>query len=268
MPKLVRNACPACRKRGEDTKGDNLVRYENPSRAICFACGYKEGEWSGIHSNQKEVDMPLVLPLKTGIPSKNIPAIVCRVWDVSLEAQRQNGGKIVSTRKVVFPYYNEENSLVGVKFRDFTREASTGKKTIYYDGSISFFGLQKLKYELTSLFLWEGETDTLSAATLAPHLNHIGYPGVSTLDELLKQYSMLIRRFDRIYIAADNDEAGRRALEVASELLPVYKSFRLVYPSGVKDLNEILVSNDTTRAVSVFQEMTESARPLADSRLS
>ena len=37
----ARKPCPSCREAGNDTKGDNLVVYEDGS-SHCFACNYHE----------------------------------------------------------------------------------------------------------------------------------------------------------------------------------------------------------------------------------
>ena len=45
-------ACPACRKVGTDTDGDNLARYSDGS-AYCFKCKYSEQGFSTVVSLSK-----------------------------------------------------------------------------------------------------------------------------------------------------------------------------------------------------------------------
>ena len=50
---IRKEACPECRSKGYDEKGDNLVRYSDNS-AYCFACQYSErGE--GRYNGEKRV---------------------------------------------------------------------------------------------------------------------------------------------------------------------------------------------------------------------
>ena len=45
-------ACPACKKNGADTKGDNLARYSDGS-AYCFSCKYSEQGYDTVVSVSK-----------------------------------------------------------------------------------------------------------------------------------------------------------------------------------------------------------------------
>lgn len=60
---LRKTACPQCRQRNADTRGDNLAIYED--HAWCYACGYFE------------------------VPNNSLS--LCRVTDAFLEKQKQNG---------------------------------------------------------------------------------------------------------------------------------------------------------------------------------
>ena len=66
---IGRAPCPECRSQGGDSRGDNLVQYDD-GHAYCYSCGYlerdheakvvplkahrKSFEMSGIHSPIKE----------------------------------------------------------------------------------------------------------------------------------------------------------------------------------------------------------------------
>lgn len=60
MSRVVKNApCPRCRERGKDSRGDNLVVYEDG--AHCFSCGYHEHPKHYV-PKIKEIYVSKVLP--------------------------------------------------------------------------------------------------------------------------------------------------------------------------------------------------------------
>lgn len=238
MAKVVKKTqCPSCSDRGNDTARDNLAVYTDGSK-FCFACGYFEN--NGVVSKDKSkkvVKLPEFTAKLAGIPNKRIGAVVCDKYGVveEVEEEVRTGRRkdYVSTGYVVLPYYNYHQKLVGVKYRDFDATV----KDILFEGEVDFFGWQTYSTDYTEVCLWEGESDTLTAAQLDNTRLHLGYPGVQTLKNTIKKNWDALAQFDRIYFCADNDEQGEKAREIVNELLPYYKLWHVTVPDA-KDINE------------------------------
>ena len=229
-----RKRCPRCAKRGEDTSGDNLVWLDENEFWRCFACGYTE-DTEGVPRKKKKkkaAEIPENLIQVVSWKEKGIKLDTLLSWGVFGLYDRPD--KWNGT--LVFPHKGLDGSLTGIQYRNTT----TPEKKFRYVGKVEFFGLHMFdKKTHTEVILWEGATDRMSGWEEDPFKLHLGVPGVNNIETCIQQNAMFLRSFDRIYIAFDNDTAGREWADFAAEMLPVYKTRIVSWPDKVKDFNEL-----------------------------
>ena len=116
-----------------------------------------------------------------------------------------------------------------------------------------------------TLIITEGEIDALSCCEAG--FNYVvsipdGAPSANsksfrTKFDFIRSAEKLLGQFQKIILAVDNDEPGKRAEQELSRRIGAEKCYRVGYPDGCKDLNDVLKSQgaDAVRAV------IKSARP-------
>lgn len=239
---LSKTACPECRKSGGDTSGDNLVNYADGG-SHCFACGYtiRSAYSKGGSDKNKGIipqpSMPLNLCEITGFKGGLITSQTLIKYEVfQLE---ENGAP---TYVAVYPYYDLEGNLRGVKYRDFAAEARDKKHHKWFHGEpYSFFGLRNRNSLSDTLIICEGESDTMAASQVFIHETCVGVSGCDNIEKALRNAATWVRSFKRIYVCMDNDNAGKIALAKALEMLPKWRTFAMILPPKKKDICECSV---------------------------
>ena len=239
---LSKTACPQCRKTGGDTSGDNLVNYADGG-SHCFACGYtiRSAYSKGGSDKNKGIipnpSMPLNLCEITGFKGGLITTQTLTKYEVF---QLEEDGN--PTYVAVYPYYDLEGNLRGVKYRDFAAEARDKKHHKWFHGEpYSFFGLRNRNTMSDTLIICEGESDTMAASQVFIHETCVGVSGCDNIEKALRNAATWVRSFKRIYVCMDNDNAGKIALAKALELLPKWRTFAMILPPKKKDICECSV---------------------------
>lgn len=238
---LSKTACPQCRKTGGDTTGDNLINYADGG-SHCFACGYtvRSAYSKGTTKNKgiiPQPSMPLNLCEITGFKGGLITTQTLQKYEVF---QLEEDGE--PTYVAVYPYYDLEGNLRGVKYRDFLKEANSGTKHIWFHGEpFSFFGLRNRNTLSDTLIICEGESDTMAASQVFIHETCVGVSGGDNIEKALRNAATWVRSFKRIYVCMDNDNAGKIALAKALEMLPKWRTFAMLLPPKKKDICECSV---------------------------
>jgi archaellum biogenesis ATPase FlaH/5S rRNA maturation endonuclease (ribonuclease M5) len=146
------------------------------------------------------------------------------------------------TYVAVYPYYDLEGNLRGVKYRDFAAEARDKKHHKWFHGEpYSFFGLRNRNTMSDTLIICEGESDTMAASQVFIHETCVGVSGCDNIEKALRNAATWVRSFKRIYVCMDNDNAGKIALAKALELLPKWRTFAMILPPKKKDICECSV---------------------------
>lgn len=102
----------------------------------------------------------------------------------------------------------------------------------------TLFGWWLVKPSDRAVIITEGEVDAMSMSQLESGMPVLSMPsGASNLTWIDNDFDAL-RRFERIYIATDMDEAGERCAVEMSKRLGQTRCFRLPVPGGFKDANE------------------------------
>lgn len=141
---------------------------------------------------------------------------------------------------IAFPYY-KDGEVVNVKYRD-------GQKNFR-----QVAGSQKILYKYDDIaddetIICEGEMDAL-ALEVAGFRHAISVPDGAPAPESKNfetKFDFLsderLDRVKRIILAVDNDEPGKKLEDELSRRLGRDKCFRVVWPDGLKDANEVLVA--------------------------
>lgn len=154
---------------------------------------------------------------------------------------------------VYFPYFRN-SEIVGWKVRSI--ESKKDQRCI--DVCIKkenwpFFNQIESK-DTEYLVITEGEFDAIALTKLGVK-NVVSLPhGSASVEKAFKNNYAFLQRFETVYVAFDCDDAGHKAAEQASKLIPAGKYRRIIFPEGSKDANEWLIKeipslDDFTRLV-------------------
>lgn len=147
-------------------------------------------------------------------------------------------------RVICFPYCRGDE-VVNVKYRDKSknfRQEANAEKILY--------GLNDVANE-KEIVIVEGEIDKLSFAEIkrynvvsvpdgAPNPNSKNYEAkFSYLDNCKEVFD----KVEKVILAVDSDEPGRKLEEELSRRIGRGKCFRVTWPDGIKDANECLIES-------------------------
>ena len=148
---------------------------------------------------------------------------------------------------VQFNYYRNAE-LINIKYRDAVKNFKLVK-----DAERILYGLDDIK-GFDEVIIVEGEIDKLSFYE-AGYKNCVSVPnGASNLK--LEYIKDLPDNLKKVYIATDNDEPGRKLAEELSRRIGRDVCYRVAYPDGCKDINDVLTTYDS----SVVENCIEKAQ--------
>lgn len=266
---VIKAQCPRCAEAGRDTGKNNLAIYAD-GHVYCYACKYKAKSNTvtmSPPSNTTVVIPPNAVPAK-GIPDRGIKTSTTKQALVYAKALLDKDGELVVATSgfvtdgvILFPFYDVNNKLIGIKYRDFYLEIEKGaskNKCIWTVGRITLGGLHTRKPNHTECCIWEGEIDWLTAIQLDKSRDHLFIPGASATS-YIKEHASLLRKYRRIYIGFDNDAAGDSARAEVIKLLPLHKLYFLEYQQ-YNDLNELYLADGSYPALlaMAWQEPVDS----------
>jgi len=140
---------------------------------------------------------------------------------------------------IVYSYFNEKNEIFNYKYRNKNKEMRIEK-----GAEINYYGLQYIDYEKNYLNITEGEDDCHA-------LVQYGFDNVVSLPMGINNYSismeMINKKFDRLNLYFDMDEAGQRGAKIFSEKAGLWKCFN--YKLQYKDARECLLKGITRQEI-------------------
>jgi twinkle protein len=156
--------------------------------------------------------------------------------------------------EIVFPYLRD-GELLNVKYLKLERP--DGKKIVRQekDAEPCLFGWQAIPDNARTVVLTEGEIDAMTWWQM-------GYPalsvwsGAGNVQWIDNEYENLAR-FDSIYLAFDNDDAGKKGAALVIDRLGRDRCYVITTPH--KDANECLMQG---LGAADFRKMVQSARSL------
>lgn len=238
---IGKKQCPACAKRGGDTRQDNLVIYDDGS-AYCFACNYYELS-NGNHKQNnkealitmKEISAASVLN-KRGVSEKTV-----KDYDVKVVQHPKTGELFVK-----FPFVDINGSEESYQLRAINALEGTLSREIINKkgGSLTnpFFGWNTFRRnkKAKTIVVCEGCTDTLCAASALSHRDDIAVVGLLSASFARKAAAFMVRYLEKynIVLALDDDEAGKRATTTIYEYVqkhnPKIKLCTINFPGSLK----------------------------------
>lgn len=146
--------------------------------------------------------------------------------------------KAAAEVRVICFNYLRNGELVNIKFRGKDKDFKLNK-----DSELIFYNLDAIKGEKEAVIV-EGELDCL-AMYEAGIYNVVSVPnGASKGTQKLEYLDNCWQDFEgkeRIYLMTDNDEAGQSLREELARRLGKERCFRVEYPEGCKDANDVLL---------------------------
>lgn len=161
-------------------------------------------------------------------------------------------------REIVFPSYGPGGGLVAVKYLGLDRK--DGKKVMRKESGCApcLFGWQAIIPGAREVVIAEGEIDAMTWRQMG--YNALSLPnGVGDLTGWIEYDWDALQCFDSIYLAFDNDQPGRDAVEKVVKRLGLHRCRDVVLP-GHKDANEALQAG---KDAAYFVAATDTAREFA-----
>jgi len=146
---------------------------------------------------------------------------------------------------ICFPYF-KDGKVVNKKYR------SAEKKFIQEKGGERiFYGYDGITENETTLIITEGEIDKLSFDEISYKFSVSvpdGAPSPNAKNfnskfDYLENNKSIIDRMDKVILAVDNDEPGRVLERELARRIGIEKCYRVEYPKGCKDPNDVLVKH-------------------------
>jgi Toprim-like len=154
---------------------------------------------------------------------------------ISEDVQRQMGVRYdVASQAVVIPWFTPDGKLANIKYRK-----TRGKAFWYEKGALP---IRDLVYGLD----WRARVAVLTEAEIdAMSWRQVGVTGLATggVSFTPSKRDLILRSaIERLYVATDNDKAGRKLRdEVIRALRGRVELFNVEFERGFKDSNEVLV---------------------------
>lgn len=263
------STCPKCSPTRKKSKVKCLAANGDKGVWICHHCSWSGTLDQGERTNsnpkyweRKDYRRPDFE--KTDLPTKTVdwfgkrgisPDVLARH---GISYGRAYMPQVEAYANVVkFPFY-KNGKVVNVKYRDnkknFKQEPHAEQIVFNFDNAVG----------CDFIIICEGEIDALSFAEIgltavsvpngAPPPNAKNYESEFTYLESLMD---TMERCNRVYLAVDNDEPGQKLEAELARRIGKEKCWRLEYPAGCKDANEILVK----RGKEGLEDCFEAAQP-------
>jgi twinkle protein len=237
----VKTKCPKCSH--ERKKKSDPCLSVNIDEGIwnCHNCGWNGALKKQNNYMQKEYTIPLDHKIKNY--SENVIA-----WfkdrGISENTIKDNGihegleympqvSKEVKT--IQFKYF-KDSKLINIKFRDAAKNFKLVK-----DAEKTLYGIDHVLGQKTIIIV-EGEMDKL-AFYEAGHKNCVSVP-TGAGNNKMEYLKDLPEDLEKVYLAVDNDEPGKKLQEELARRLGRDICYRVNYPDSCKDINDVLINYD------------------------
>tara|TARA_R110000824_G_scaffold120898_1_gene276650 strand:- start:95 stop:1768 length:1674 start_codon:yes stop_codon:yes gene_type:complete len=218
----------------------------------CHHCG-----WKGSLNKKNDTYIPPPPIIKPKPPKTDIPDKVYKWFeDRGISQAVVDDAKIgYDNRWIHFPFY-KDGEVVNIKSRTADkqfRQAKNAEKCFYRFDVMS--GME-------TIIITEGEMDALSLVeagynnvvsvpdgAIAPNSN----PSDRKFSYLLSAEEHLMNA-TTIILAMDNDSSGNAMREELSRRIGREKCYRVNYPEGCKDMNEVLIKHGEDRLTEIITD--------------
>lgn len=272
----VKTTCPQCSPNRRKQSAPCLSVSLDEGVWNCWHCG-----WTGTLKARAEKAEPkpkkIVKPAydfsKLGLTPKVLEYFAGRGISEKALADNQVGygaawmpGPNAEVTCIQFPYI-KGGQVVNVKYRDGQknfRQAKDAEKCLF-----RFDEIEKRAAQDRTLIICEGEMDALALVT-------VGYNAVTSVPDgapspgtknyekkfsFLESAEALLSKYGRVVLCVDNDAPGQTLEHELARRIGFEKCFRVTYPEGCKDINEVLVQHGKDAVSGVITEAK--AMPIA-----
>jgi twinkle protein len=239
----IRTTCPHCSPNRKKSTDKCLAVDTDKQVYFCHHCGRSGGLNGETKAKVREYIKPEYK--KSSLPSNVIEYFQKRGISEAILSKNNIGyGQSFKDKKgIQFPYY-KGGQVVNIKHRahdkTFRQEKDAEKGLYRFDSVAGGTG---------TLILTEGEIDCLSFQEAgfeyvssipdgAPSAESKNY---NTKFDFLKSAESLLNRYDKIILAMDDDPPGKTAERELARRIGIEKCYRVQYPEGCKDANDVLV---------------------------
>ena len=210
----------------------------------CFSCRQTEHAYDGEHAHEVVNHMKPTHPKPRLVHDSSrldemLNGLTCGVLadrKISAAVVEKFGVRIDNVNdRQLYPYRNGDGALIGVKTR-YSRN-----KTFSWDGNgqTVLFGMHLFPGGGKTITICEGEIDTMAAHQMnGSKWPTVGMPSATGI-KAVKDNLEYLNTFEEIYLAFDNDDAGKRATEDVANLFEPNKC-KVVNLAPMKDVGEYL----------------------------
>ena len=210
----------------------------------CFSCRQTEHAYDGEHAHEVVNHMKPTHPKPRLVHDSSrldemLNGLTCSVLadrKISAAVVEKFGVRIDNVNdRHLYPYRNGDGALIGVKTR-YSRN-----KTFSWDGNgqTVLFGMHLFPGGGKTITICEGEIDTMAAHQMnGSKWPTVGMPSATGI-KAVKDNLEYLNTFEEIYLAFDNDDAGKRATEDVANLFEPNKC-KVVNLAPLKDVGEYL----------------------------
>jgi len=250
--------CPVC-SHDRKNKSDRSLSVNVPEAVgFCHHCGWKftlkEFE-KKVYFRPEPSPLPLSEKTVKWFDGRGIGESTLRFFKITESKQwmPDKGNVKAGERNCINFNYYKGSDLVNIKFRDAAKCFRMVK-----DAKIIFYNLNAIT-DKTEAIICEGEIDALT-------FHECGFPMVVSVPNGASKGSRLeyldncIDYFldkEKIFIAADGDDAGQALRDELIRRLGVEKCFEVKYPEGCKDANDVLLKFGKGAVAKLITEAKE-----------
>lgn len=239
--------CPMCQAKGNDTSGDNLVRYSD-GHGYCFACSTYFRADGSTPISRDLVESPKTWKQVKGqvvaLPDRGISEQIARLYNYRVAIERS------TEREVHVANFYKDGVLQAQHLR------LPDKKFVWLGDTqnISLFGQHLWKSGGRRLIITEGEIDCMSIAQVQEgKWPVVSLPmGAAGAVKAIKANYDFVASYAEIVLCFDNDEAGKKAAKEVADILPPGKVKIVSTPR--KDANEHLKAHDIRALITALWE--------------
>lgn len=248
----VKTLCPECSHTRKDKTDLCLSVDIDKGVWNCHHCGFKGGV-NNFKIEKKEYVKPQ--PRLEKLSSKTLKWFeeerkISNNTLLRLKLTEAKGNGVTYT---CFNYYRE-GELINIKFRDDKKGFRLAK-----DAELIFYNLDAIKDESECVIV-EGEIDCLTLHECGIY-NVVSVPnGASKGSQKLEYLDNCWQYFEgmkKIILMVDSDEAGYSLREELARRLGKDRCFKVTYPEGCKDANEVLVKFGPDKVKEVYSTCFE-----------
>jgi twinkle protein len=250
----IKTTCPQCSHDRKNKKDACLSVNIADGAYTCHNCSFKGRVFE---KRVKEFQKPLPRLEKVGIKTLNWFENDRKISNNTLlrfgvtEGMEPIGAYASAVPVICFNYRRDED-LVNIKFRGPRKSFKMA-----YGAELIFYNLDAIKDDIEAIIV-EGEIDCLSLHE-SGFYNAVSVPngaskGSQKLEYLDNCWEWFINK-KKVILMVDNDEAGNELREELARRLGKDRCFKVVFPEGCKDANEVLIKFGK----SGVKELVESA---------